>query len=43
LANAKIPTHYSALNDRLSAHYTEINSLYEWEMLKRVKIVVSLD
>lgn len=33
----KIPHHYNALNDRVSAHYTEINSLYSWQMLKRIE------
>jgi hypothetical protein len=31
-----LPAHYSSVNDRVSAHYTEINSLYNWEMLKKV-------
>lgn len=38
LTKAGLPAHYSSLNDRVSAHYTEINSLYQWEMLKRVTL-----
>jgi hypothetical protein len=30
LRSAGLPAHYSSLNDRVSAHYTEINSLYQW-------------
>lgn len=37
LTNKNIPSHYNALNDRVSAHYTEINSLYHWEMVKRIE------
>ena len=37
LVDSKIPVHYNALNDRVSAHYTEINSLYHYEMVKRIE------
>ena len=36
LTNKGLPVHWNSLNDRVSAHYTEINSLYELEMMKRV-------
>jgi hypothetical protein len=30
LIDRGLPAHPSSLNDRVSAHYTEINSLYHW-------------